>query len=214
MTDIKTNWNEYKTFLQITDRKGMSSLIHYLEKNHFDKAPCSTRYHLAEEGGLVKHSLNVMRFAEKIADVAAPGAISKESIRIVALLHDLGKMGAFGKDNYIVNMIKDGRPTKAEPEQKYKQSDKEPFKTNPELSYIPHEVRSIVIAQQFIELTEEEEHAIYYHNGKYTHIGYDLKETPLQMILHFADLWASRVIEADEPIALPFEEVGDSNGKN
>ena len=95
-------------------------------------------------------------------------------------------------------MIKDGRPTKAEPEQKYKQSEDKPFKTNPELMYVPHEVRSIAIAERFISLTEEEEHAIYYHNGKYTHTGYDLKETPLQMLLHHADMWASRYVEAEK----------------
>jgi hypothetical protein len=63
--------------------------------------------------------------------------------------------------------------------------------------YIPHEVRSVKIASRFIHLTEYEEHAIYYHNGKYTHTGYDLKETPLQMLLHFADLWCSRVLEEE-----------------
>ena len=48
-----------------------------------------------------------------------------------------------------------------------------------------------------IELTEEEEFAILYHNGLYSELKYSYsgKETPLSMVLHFADLWASRVTE-------------------
>ena len=47
-------------------------------------------------------------------------------------------------------------------------------------------------------VTEEEEHAILYHNGLYGSLKYSIqgKETPLYMIIHFADMWASRVLEA------------------
>jgi 23S rRNA maturation-related 3'-5' exoribonuclease YhaM len=94
-------------------------------------------------------------------------------------------------------MVKDGRPTAKEPEQKYKQSDSKPFAQNPELLSVPHEVRSIQIASQFIELTEEENFAILYHNGMYGPFKYELqgKETPLYLLLHFADMWCSRVLE-------------------
>jgi len=69
--------------------------------------------------------------------------------------------------------------------------------TNKELLYVPHEIRSIAIAERFISLTENEEFAILYHNGMYGDLKYSYsgKETPLSMILHFADLWASRVTE-------------------
>ena len=50
------------------------------------------------------------------------------------------------------------------------------------------------------DLTEEEEFAILYHNGMYGQLKYSYsgKETPLSMIIHFADMWASRVIEAEQ----------------
>ena len=66
--------------------------------------------------------------------------------------------------------------------------------------YLPHEVRSVMIAERYIELTEEEETAILWHNGLYSTFKFDIpgKETPLYMVMHFADLWASRVIEAEE----------------
>ena len=70
--------------------------------------------------------------------------------------------------------------------------------TNKDLLYEDHEIRSVKICAKFIELTEEEEHAILYHNGLYGSLKYSIqgKETPLYMIIHFADMWASRVLEA------------------
>lgn len=206
MTDIKMNWSEYKTLLQLTDRKGIDKLINYLDKNGFSESPCSTKYHLNEYGGLLQHSLNVCRTMERLAEVVAPD-IPRDSVRITALLHDIGKIGQHDKPNYIPNMVRSKSKNKETGEYDKVLSTASPFKTNPELAYIPHEVRSVIIASKFIELTEEEEHAIYYHDGKYTHIGYDLKETPLQMLLHFADLWAAKVIEEDG--ATSDKEVGD-----
>ena len=186
--------------LSSTGRAKMDNLIRHLDKIGFYEASCSGSYHLSRKGGLAEHSLNVYRIMKDMAVVL----LSKDeyerlsdSIIICSLLHDVGKCGEYDKPNYIPNMIKDGRPTKDNPEQKYKQSDSKPYITNPELLYIPHEVRSVAIIRQYINLTEEENHAIYYHNGKYTHTGYDLKETPLQMLLHFADLWSSRTIEME-----------------
>ena len=66
---------------------------------------------------------------------------------------------------------------------------------------IPHDVRSIAILSKFIDLTEEEQFAILYHNGLYGDLKYQIsgKETELYMLLHFADLWVSRVVEAKQP---------------
>lgn len=188
--------------LESTERKGINKLISYMADNGFFEAPCSGGNHLAKEGGLLEHSLNVYDCMCDIAN-SLLGEISPEtndSIIICSLLHDLGKMGDFGKPNYVPNMIKDGRPTKAEPEQKYKQSETKPFVTNGELLYVPHEVRSVKIASKFIELTEDEEWAILMHNGLYGDFKYTIqnKETPMYLLLHFADMWASRVVEVEE----------------
>lgn len=180
------NQERIESLLMSTNRPGTDKLLEHMEENGFYTASCSGKHHLNIRGGLAEHSLNVFENADKLYKMLNAN-IDAASIVIVSLLHDLGKMGDFGKPNYIENILKSGKVSEAEP-----------FKTNPELLYIPHEVRSIEIAERFIKLTEEEAHAIYYHNGKYTHIGYDLKETPLQMILHFADLWSSRVTEVSK----------------
>ena len=58
-------------------------------------------------------------------------------------------------------------------------------------------MRSVAIASMFIDLTEEEQFAILYHNGLYGDFKYEIQgnETPLYLILHFADMWAARIIE-------------------
>lgn len=195
--------NEIVKLLTITKREGIDKLIAWMGIHGFFKAPCSGGNHLAMDGGLAEHSLNVY-------NVMRSDAIRKlgireyeeieDSIIICSLLHDLGKTGDYGKPNYIPNMIKDGKPTKDEPEQKYKQSDSKPYMVNPELLYEPHEVRSIAIANRFIQLTEQEDFAILYHNGLYGDFKYDIqgKETPLYLLLHFADMWCSRIVELKE----------------
>ena len=176
-----------------TEREGILDLLNYMESHDFYKAPCSSNYHLAIEGGLADHSLNVYHIAMDIAKALYGKGLSaemKESITICALLHDLGKMGQFDKANYVPNILKSGGPSNAKP-----------FKTNPNLLPIDHEIRSIAIATMFIDLTEEEQFAILYHNGLYSNIGkYTLQgnETPLYMVIHWADMWASRVIEKED----------------
>lgn len=187
-----------------TGRKGMEELIEWMENNGFFTSPCSGGNHLPKEGGLLEHSMNVFGIMQDMSFLLCKGPepLSKEwqdAIIICSLLHDLGKCGDFGKPGYVPNMIKDGRPTKAEPEQKYKQSESKPFEVNKELFPIDHEIRSVKIISKYIELTEEEELAILWHNGLYGVFKYQIsgKETPLYLLLHFADMWASRVVEVE-----------------
>ena len=60
MLDIETNKEE---FLRIAreniKRDGLEGLLGFLESTDFFTAPCSTRFHLAEKGGLCQHSINV-----------------------------------------------------------------------------------------------------------------------------------------------------------
>lgn len=189
--------------LKKTGREGIEDLIAYMEDAGFFTAPASGGNHSIEKGGLAEHSLNVCHTAEKLSVSLIGGKNITDEIRnsvvIAALLHDLGKCGDYGKQMYVANMIKDGRPTQKEPEQKYKQSEAKPWKRNPDLLPLDHATRSIKLATLFIDLTEEEEFAIRYHDGLYETANYAVKghETQLYMILHWADMWSSRVLEGD-----------------
>ena len=171
--------------LKETGRTGVIGLIDYMEEGGFFTAPCSGSHHLSKEGGLAEHSLNVY-YGMLELDKALEADFLYESIIVCGILHDLGKMGDYGKPNYVENILKSGQ-----------QSASKPYTTNSELLYIPHEIRSITIAERFIPLTEDEEFAILYHNGMYSDLKYSFKgkETPLALALHFADMWCSRVTE-------------------
>lgn len=182
-----------------TKRDGMENLINWMEENRFFTAPCSTQHHLCKEGGLAEHSLNVAETMEKLyMNSLNQVEIPFDSIIICGLLHDIGKCGDYGKPGYVPNMLK-GRATKANPNPEPYQSPSKPYEVNKDLSYIDHEIRSVKIISKFIELTEEEELAILWHNGLYGNFKYQIpgKETPLYMIIHFSDMWSSRVLEKE-----------------
>lgn len=194
-----------------TGRAGSAELLGWMVQNGFYESPCSGGNHLAKEGGLAEHSLNVLGVMQDMSFLLCEGAdlLTKEqqsSIIICALLHDLGKTGDYGKPGYVPNMIK-GRPTKAEPCPEPVRSTKKPFEVNKDLYPVEHEIRSIKIASKYIELTEDEELAILWHNGLYGDFKYQIqgKETPLYMLLHFADMWASRVIEKELAVEMAIE---------
>ena len=113
----------------------------------------------------------------KTEEVIGSEAYNKihSSVIIASALHDLGKCGRYGSPYYVANMVQDGRPTKKNPEQKYKRSESKPYKISSDLCHIDHPLRSVELAARYIDLTEEEEHAIFYHDGAYGSLAYDLK---------------------------------------
>jgi 23S rRNA maturation-related 3'-5' exoribonuclease YhaM len=175
--------------LRSTERPGIENLIQHMEEIGFFTAPCSTQYHLCKEGGLAEHSLNVFNFLwEAYSTNSMIGnEASLSEIKIAALLHDIGKATYRGKPNYIPNILKSTG----------KKSEAKPYESNKDRLYIPHEIVSLQIISKYIELTEEEEFAILYHNALYVSSGRDLngRERPLQTLLHMADLWVSRFVE-------------------
>lgn len=172
-----------------TNREGMDGLVEYMEEIGFFSAPCSGGNHLSCEFGLVHHTRNVMMAAESIG-YALLGKTKymeiRDSVMIAAALHDLGKCGDYGKQMYVPNILKSGKASEAKP-----------FKRNPDLLPLDHATRSIKLATLFIDLTEDEEFAIRYHDGLYETANYGVKghETALYLILHYADLWSAKITE-------------------
>lgn len=190
----------FRDALMETEREGMAELLTFIQDIGFLDAPCSGGNHLCKKGGLLIHSVNVYLNAERIG-IALLGdekyAEMKNSIAIASLLHDLGKVGDYGKAMYVENILKSG-----------KVSDAKPFKRNPSLSAVPHAIRSIKLATLFIDLTEDEEWSILCHDGLYDFMKYDMKghETPLSLIIHWADMWSSHVVEGGTDDAKGGEE--------
>ena len=88
----------YRSLIQ---REGADALLDYLEnKSDFFTCPASAKYHGAYAGGLCDHSLNVYHCLvdylerERVAELYGIEA-DPESVAIVALLHDLCKIGCY-----------------------------------------------------------------------------------------------------------------------
>ncbi len=167
-------------------REAFDRFIVFLEKETtWLTSPASTRFHLCEEGGLLKHSVGVTETLLRFRETLAPG-ISEESCVIVGLFHDVGKLGMPGKPLYIPNdneWMVQKRGIK--------------FKVNPEVVAMGLGVRSLYLVAQFIPLTDAEAQAIAYHDGQYIEENRIIahKEEPLTLLLHWADYWTAHLYE-------------------
>lgn len=184
-------------------RDGLEKVLSYLENSDFYTAPSSTNYHLNEDGGLCKHSMNVFETACKLYDQVASTAISsgqspfteevtKESIAISTLFHDLCKVKLYHKatrwkkdaNNHWISYegyeIKDDFP-------------------------LGHGEKSCLILGWFMRLKQEEMLAIRWHMGMFdmgengTSQRYSfyaaLEKNALVSIVHAADFLSSRLLE-------------------
>lgn len=148
-------------------------------------SPASTRFHLAEEQGLLKHSVGVAETLLCFRETLAP-AITEESCVIVGLLHDVGKLGMSGKPLYLPNdnewMVKN-RGIR--------------YKINPDVVAMGLAVRSLYLVAQYIPLTDAEAQAIAYHDGQYIDDNKIVahKEEQLTLLVHWADYWTAHIYE-------------------
>ena len=94
---METDKEKFIGALRATNRGGIEKVIDGLEQLGFFSAPASAMHHLADAGGLLKHSLNVyyqailIREAQVSLNPALAARLPAESIAIAALLHDVCK---------------------------------------------------------------------------------------------------------------------------
>lgn len=186
---------EILELLKPLKRKGIKKLVESLEDIGYFKAPASTQYHLNYEGGLAEHSLNVCKTALNIAESLNAydfAGVTNESIIIASLLHDIAKGNFNGEPEYKPNILKSGAL-----------SDKKPYIRSKDRPKVEHSILGTLLISKYIDLTNDELVAIMYHDGQYlphfrTFVG---GETPLWLIIHFADMWNSKFIEGSEGVA-------------
>lgn len=192
-TEIEKNKTEFiNTFKQNIKREGANELLDYLEKSDFFEAPASTKYHLAEEGGLCQHTLNVHKRLHKLLkDNYGEDYLTKfdiESLTLVSLLHDICKVHFYKKD--FKNTKVDGQWVK------------EPIYVVDERLHYGHGTKSVFMIQQFLKLYLDEALAIRYHMGGLEYgyanfvepnVGDIYDEYPLALYLHMADLEATYI---------------------
>jgi len=151
------------------------------------KAPASSRedFHLAYEGGLVKHSVGVTETLLKLREILAPD-LSPESCVIAGLYHDLGKAGLPGQPYYLPNqdqwMVKNRGIN---------------YIINKELVHMDIATRSLFLISSHVALSPEEAQAIRYHDGQYIQENKSVahRECKLTRLLQYADNWTAGVLE-------------------
>ena len=193
MTDRERFIDIYKKNIK---REGADRLLEYLcsESCDFFRAPASTRYHGAYQGGLLEHSLNVYDCLcdylsrERVKEKYGMG-YSAESVAIVALLHDLCKVNFYVEST---RNVKEDGVWKTVPY--YSIEDKLPY---------GHGEKSVYIVSGYMRLTRDEAFAIRYHMGfagaesvnAIGNIGKVFEMFPLAFALSVADMEASYYIE-------------------
>lgn len=186
-------------------RVGIENLLNYLEESGFYEEPASTKYHGSYAGGLLDHSLNVYyNLIEELKFLLGPNwsqRYSNETVSIVSLLHDVCKIGRYKSG---VRNVKN--PDTGVWEQK------EVYEYNSNYFTMGHGALSVHRVEKYIDLTDEEAQAIYWHMGAFDLSNYstmrDLSEAfsrnTLAFALHRADMVATHVCENEhfEPIEI------------
>ena len=183
----------YRSLIQ---REGADALLDYLEnKSDFFTCPASAKYHGAYAGGLCDHSLNVYHCLvdylerERVAELYGIEA-DPESVAIVALLHDLCKIGCYKAGTRNVKNEATGAWEKVPT-----------FFYEDPLPY-GHGEKSVYIISGFMTLKREEAMAIRWHMGfsgseDSRLVGQALEQYPLAFALSVADMEATYFLEGE-----------------
>lgn len=194
---IESNKQTILELLRKTSRPGMDRLLDWIEnKSDFFIAPASTKYHLACEGGLAEHSMNVYRL---LAGKVSSGLLDlpDDTVIITALLHDLCKVNFYARET---KNVKEG--TKMGPYGKPVANwvEKEVWAINDTLP-IGHGEKSCYLIQSYIRLKEEEFAMIRFHMGSDRN-GYPdpfaeaASKYPGVVAIHTSDIESAYIVEA------------------
>jgi len=165
-----------KELLNECPRSRGKTLIAHLEETTFFKDPASAKYHGACEHGLQTHSWNVLHNLRELTSKHNLTWTDKESMEIIALAHDMCKIGAYIPDG-------NGGYTYAYPRDR------------------GHGDVSLKLARAVIPLTEEEELCIRWHMGPYDNkenwpkFNAAIKKYPNVFWTFIADMMASQFDE-------------------
>lgn len=182
---IEANYNKFLALCsKLSEENGRRSAVINLTEhfgNRLGICPASVHidYHNAFHGGLIDHSLRVLANANKIAK-ATNVAVDTESLILVCLFHDIGKLGSLDEELMIEQMGS------------YQRDRGWRFEYNTKIQFmsVPH--RSLYLLQHFgVKLTEEEFLAILLssetNNNSEEFVHYNLKEPSLAMLVKMAD---------------------------
>lgn len=183
-----------KLFKEKIKRDGADAVLSWLESSDFFSAPASTRFHLAEEGGLVQHSINVFKnLANEVwlYERKTGQKYSPETVAIVALLHDICKANFYKVDKKNVKNAKGNW-------------EEVPYYTVNDTFPYGHGEKSVMMLMQLgLYLSTEEMMAIRWHMGGFDDAvkggSYSMnaacEKYPLVVLLQVSDMKATYIDE-------------------
>lgn len=186
---IESNFARFTNFISLVGdenrRKSLMKLVeHFGERLVLAPGSSRTHYHDAYPGGLIDHSIRVMEYLQKLCKLNGL-TISKESIIIAGLFHDIGKVGDLEHDYYIPQENAWRRENLGEL-----------YTHNHKIRKMSVTDRSLWLMQHFsIHLTTDEWLAIRLNDGMYVEANkeYSMREPTLALLLHQADRWMCQV---------------------
>ena len=181
---------EFLKLLRSIQREGIEQLIAFIESTDFFTAPASTRFHGDHAGGLLEHSMKVYEIlVQKVKNASIKLDVSEDTLKIVALLHDICKVN-FYKIDY--RNAKNALGV----------WEKVPYYTVEDTIPYGHGEKSVMMITEYMKLTSEEKYAIRWHMGftepkeLYNTISTVYERYPIALALHEADLEASYILES------------------
>lgn len=191
---ISNNTQRFKDLVSEISRlteDDVNRVLSYLDSTDFFIAPASTKYHNAYDGGLCEHSLHVYDYLCKLYDTFKFKLDDNDidSLKIVALFHDVGRADTYKKEIKHRKLYKDDGSSYWEDYIGYSFNElKDRFSVG------NHEENCAYLASTLIPLRPSEYSAILNHHG-----GLDWSSTkqgpadsyckyPIAMYLHFADM--------------------------
>lgn len=210
--EILENREEFLNLVSSIEREGadIEGLVRKLNNSDFFRAPASTKYHGGYEGGLCEHCLNVYYNLIDLVQMTNRSILSnpldeccydENSLKIVALLHDMSKMNFYEKTVSNKKIYSDNGSKKDEMG-RYDWVSVPSFKTrDKKFVYGNHEVNAEFIVRHYIPLTLDESAAIINHMGgmSYDAAQHSMTEVfnsySLVTLLHIADIMATYINE-------------------
>ena len=211
--EVKQLKDRFIELVKSITREGFEAdkLLYKLENSDFYKAPASTMFHNSFEGGLLAHSLNVYDNLVMLVKACGITQFSEDTLKIVALFHDLAKMNFYEVYTRNVKRYSD-HGSKQDEMGKFDWATEKGFRVKDATErylFGTHGQNSERMLSYFTPLSEQESAAIIWHHAGMDNGGADkdltpiLNRYPLATLLHIADMMATYI---DERV--------DSNVKN
>lgn len=187
-------YNDLKSKI-IKRKTEFDHFIDFLEnRTSWLTAPAELEGPLAFEKGLLIHSVGVAKQLLRIKDTLMP-QLDDESAIIMALFHDVGKVGVEGKPLFLLEErsttstlgLSFGKALSVAPT----------YTINPKLVHMSVGVRSLFLVSQYMLLSDDEAQAISYQGDMELVDG---KENPFTMILQTANKWQTKIYENEEVV--------------